>query len=175
MIEEKTMIEYVRASTADVFATMLGLEIENEPEYSDQNAPTVSDGVLAFVGMAGRWAGAGAIACSAPFACRLCNQLLMTEATSVNEEVLDAVGEVANMIIGNFKTMVEEHLGPLGLSIPTVIYGRNFTSRSLGTNQWIVLPFKCGDETITVRCCLAPAKEPLTVRGGYAHTSTVLA
>ena len=175
MIEEKTLVEFVRTSTADVFSTMLGLEIVSEPEYSDQNAPTVSDGVLAFVGMAGSWTGAGAISCSATFACRICNQLLMTDATSVNEEVLDAVGEVANMIIGNFKTMVEEHLGPLGLSIPTVIYGRNFTSRSLGSNHWIVLPFKCGDETITIRCCLAPAKEPLTVRAGYAHTSAVLA
>lgn len=175
MIAEKTLVEFVRTSTADVFTTMLGLEIANEPEYSDQNAPTVSDGVLAFVGMAGSWTGAGAISCSAAFACRICNQLLMTDATSVNEEVLDAVGEVANMIIGNFKTMVEEHLGPLGLSIPTVIYGRNFTSRSLGSNHWIVLPFKCEDETITIRCCLAPSKEPLAVRAGYAHTSAVLA
>jgi chemotaxis protein CheX len=174
MIAEKTIVEYMRASTSDVFSTMLGLEIANEPEYSDQNAPTVSDGVLAFVGMAGGWTGSGVISCSAAFACRLCNQLLMSEATSVNEEVLDAVGEVANMIIGNFKTMVEEHLGPLGLSIPTVIYGRNFTSRSLGTNSWIVLPFSCDGEIITIRCCLAPAKEPIAVRAGYAHTSTVL-
>src|SRR5271170_6196321 len=124
MIETKTIVEFVRTSAADVFTTMLGLEIACGPEYADQNAPTVSDGVMAFVGMAGVWTGAGVISCSAAFACRICNQLLMSEATSVNEEVLDAVGEVANMIIGNFKTMVEEQLGPLGLSIPTVIYGR---------------------------------------------------
>jgi chemotaxis protein CheX len=99
----------------------------------------------------------------------------MSDCTSVNEEVLDAVGEVANMVIGNFKTMIEEHLGPLGLSIPTVIYGRNFTSRSLGTNSWIVVPFRCEDEAMTIRCCLAPAKEPLNVRSGYTHASTVLA
>lgn len=175
MIDEKTIVEYVRTSAADVFTTMLGLEIAGKPEYTDQNAPTVSDGVLAFVGMAGGWAGAGVISCSAAFACLICNQLLMSEATSVNEEVLDAVGEVANMIIGNFKTMVEERLGPLGLSIPTVIYGRNFTSRSLGTNSWIVLPFECAGEIITIRCCLAPAREPIAVRAGYAHASTVLA
>jgi chemotaxis protein CheX len=174
MIETKTIVEFVQTSAADVFTTMLGLEIQSGLDFTDQNAPTVSDGVMAFVGMAGSWTGAGVISCSAAFACRICNQLLMSEATSVNEEVLDAVGEVANMIIGNFKTMVEERLGPLGLSIPTVIYGRNFTSRSLGTNNWIVLPFTCENETIDIRCCLAPAKEPMTVRGGYTHTSTVL-
>jgi chemotaxis protein CheX len=175
MIEEKRIVEYVRTSVGDVFSTMLGMEISGAPEYQDQNAPTVSDGVLAFVGMAGTWTGAGVISCSAAFACRICNQLLMSEATSVNEEVLDAVGEVANMIIGNFKTMVEEHLGPMGLSIPTVIYGRNFTSRSLGTNSWIVLPFTCDGEVIEIRCCLAPAREPAAVRAGYTHASAVLA
>ena len=56
----------------------------------------------------------------------------MTESPAVNEEVLDAVGELTNMIIGNVKTVAEAIVGPLNLSVPTVIYGRNFTSRSLG-------------------------------------------
>jgi len=175
MIEQETIVDYVRTSVAEVFSTMLGLDVADEPAYSDANAPTISDGVLAFVGMAGSWTGTGAICCSATLACRICSKLLMSEAHFVNEEVLDAVGEVANMIIGNFKTMLEERLGPMGLSIPTVVYGRNFTSRSLGTNQWIVLPFKCEGETITIRCCLAPARQPIPVRAGYAHTSTLLA
>lgn len=175
MIQEQTIAEYVRSAAADVFSTMLGLEIANEREYMDQAAPTVSDGVMAFVGIAGTWTGAGVISCSAAFACRICNQLLMSEAASVNEEVLDAVGEVANMIIGNFKTMIEERLGPLGLSIPTVIYGRNFTSRSLGTNSWIVLPFSSEGETFEIRCCLAAAKEPVPVRAGYSHASALVA
>jgi chemotaxis protein CheX len=175
MIEEKTIVEYVRTAAKDVCSTMLGLEIVSQPEYTDQNAPTTSDGVLAIVGIAGTWTGAGVISCTAAFACRICNQLLMSEASSVNDEVLDAVGEVANMIIGNFKTMIEEKLGPLGLSIPTVIYGRNFTSRSLGTNKWVVLPFSCNGEGMEIRCCLTAAREPMSVRGGYSHTATVLA
>jgi len=175
MIEEKLIIEYIKASTEGVFSTMLGLEVCSESAFTDANAPAVSDGVLAIVGLAGSWTGAGVISCSAAFACRICNQLLMTESASVNEEVLDAVGEVANMVVGNFKTMIEEHLGPLGLSIPTVIYGRNFTSRSLGTNHWIVLPFKCDGESVTIRCCLAQSKDPIAVRGGYSLSSTLMA
>lgn len=174
MIAETKIVEFMRAATADVFSTMLGLEIEAEESWTDPNAPTVSDGVVAFVGMAGNWTGAGLISCSASFACRICNQLLLTETTAVNDEVLDAVGEVANMIVGNFKTMIEEEAGPLGLSIPTVIYGRNFTSRSLGTNNWIVLPFLCGGEKLEIRACLGAAKEPAAVRHGYVHASTAL-
>jgi chemotaxis protein CheX len=131
--------------------------------------------VLSLVGLAGSWTGAGTITCSTAFACRMCAQLLMTEATSVNEDVLDAVGEVTNMIIGNFKTLVEEHVGPLGLSIPTVIYGRNFTSRSIGRADWVAVPFNCEGEGFEIRVCLTPSKEPSAPLHGYSHPSSVLA
>ncbi len=58
--------------------------------------------------------------------------MLMTEAPSVNEDVLDAVAELTNMIIGNVKTELEAQVGPLGLSIPTVVYGRNFQTKTAG-------------------------------------------
>ncbi|MEI9977207.1 MAG: chemotaxis protein CheX [Ignavibacteriota bacterium] len=134
MIEPQKLVEYATAATADVFSTMLGMEAEAQVARIDPEFPTITDGVMALVGMAGSWTGAGVICCSAAFACKLCNQFIGTAAENVNEEVLDAVGELANMIIGNFKTSVEEQVGALGLSVPTVIYGRNFTSRSLGQN-----------------------------------------
>jgi chemotaxis protein CheX len=158
MVDNSLMTEYVRRATAEVFSTMLGMEIEAGETRVEQSAPAVTDGVMSLIGLAGPWTGAGTISCNAAFACRLCTQLLMTEADSVNEDVLDAVGEVTNMIIGNFKTLVEEHLGPLGLSIPTVIFGRNFTSRSIGHSDWVVTPFRCEGEKFEVRVCLSPAR-----------------
>jgi chemotaxis protein CheX len=158
VIDRETMIHYIRVATADVFTTMLGMEIEaGEPRF-EQQAPAVTEGVFAFIGMAGEWAGSGTISCNAAFACRVCEQMLMTEAPSINDEVLDSMGELANMIIGGFKTSAEENVGPMGLSIPTVIYGRNFTSRSLGRAEWIVQPFHCEGGDMEIRICLAPAK-----------------
>jgi chemotaxis protein CheX len=78
----------------------------------------------------------------------------MTEFTAVNEEVLDAFGELTNMIIGSFKTELESIAGPMGLSIPTVIYGRNFTTRSLGHEEWVVVPFDCAGHKMEVKVCL---------------------
>ena len=40
-------------------------------------------------------------------ACRICAAMLMTEAPAVNEDVLDAVAELTNMIIGSVKTDLE--------------------------------------------------------------------
>jgi chemotaxis protein CheX len=174
-MEPNQIVKHMRLATTEVFTTMLGIELSAGDERTELTAPAISDGVMAFVGLAGPWSGAGVISCSAGLACQVCNGLLMTEIGSVNEEVLDAVGEVANMVVGNFKTAAEEYLGPMGLSIPTVIYGRNFTSRSLGGSSWIVLPFRCGEETIEIRVCLTPSKEQTTQRGGYSHASALVA
>jgi len=81
--------------------------------------------------------------------------------------VLDAVAELANIIIGNAKNLLEEELGPMGMSIPTVIFGRNFTTRSAGQGEWIVAPFHCEGERLEVRMHLAPAREAAPLRHGY--------
>jgi chemotaxis protein CheX len=159
MLTSSDIATYIRSACAEVFSTMLGIEIEAGSEREEQTGPDVADGILAFIGLAGPWAGAGAISCSASFACKLSNALLMGECTCVNEEVLDAMGELSNMIIGSFKTMAEERLGPLGLAIPTVIYGRNFMSRGSNRHSWVVVPFHSGSETLEVRVCLAPGKD----------------
>jgi len=82
--------------------------------------------------------------------------MLGMDYTEVNEDVLDAISEIANMISGNFKTIAETYLGPLGLSIPTVVYGLNFSARTAGKEKWMVVPFACGDEIIEFKVCLTP-------------------
>jgi chemotaxis protein CheX len=95
--------------------------------------------------------------------------MLMCEAPAVNEEVLDTVAEITNMIIGSVKTELEQHLGPLGLSIPTVVYGRNFKTKSAGNAEWIVVQFQWDDEVLVVRLCLEPKQQAPHV---MFHTSS---
>src|SRR5947208_13575080 len=123
MMEQEQVVEAIRAATEEVFTTMLGLEIAAGDSYTETKAPGPSDGVIAVIGLAGVWVGTGSICCNAPMACRMASQMLGAEYAAVDEEVLDAISEIANMIVGSFKTSAETHLGPLGLSIPTVIYG----------------------------------------------------
>jgi hypothetical protein len=47
------------------------------------------------------------------------------------------MAELTNMIVGNVKTELECKLGPLGLSIPTVVYGRKVKTKTAGTTDWI--------------------------------------
>jgi len=47
-------------------------------------------------------------------------------------------------------------LGPLGLSTPTVIYGRNVRARNLNGQLWTTVPFDCEGGLVEVKICLGP-------------------
>lgn len=161
---QELIVNCITHATANVFSTMLGVEIRQGEVTLENGAPDANDGVVSLIGLAGSWTGAGSISCSPVLACRVCSTMLMTESSAVNEDVLDAVAELTNMIIGSVKTDLEQHLGQLGLSIPTVVFGRNFRTRSAANADWIVVRFDWEGECLQVRVCLTP-----TERGTRSH------
>jgi chemotaxis protein CheX len=149
----------ITKASREVFETMLGLPLEIDSSVMRAAIePATFDGVVALVGIAGSWTGAGHISCSPAFARKLAGALLMTAYESVDEDVLDAVAEVANMIVGNVKTIFEERLGPLGLTVPTVIFGRNYQTRSAGVKDWVLVRLHSGEEGMDVNFCLMPSR-----------------
>jgi chemotaxis protein CheX len=153
---ELEIAEAIRTATQDVFSTMLSLEMTAGKVETGDPSSNQRTGVVALLGFAGDWIGSGALCCEGSFGCRMAAQLLMSEYDAVNEEVLDAIAEVANMIIGNVKTFLEQRLGAMGLSTPTVIYGRNFETRNVGSREWVSVPFTCGEDTLAVQISIAP-------------------
>jgi chemotaxis protein CheX len=152
----RLIVDSIKTGAPNVFATMLGDELGPGADSVALGAPEPSDGVVSFIGIAGTWVGTGSVTCSSSMACAICSRMLMTESTAVDEDVLDAVAELTNMIIGGVKTDLEAVLGPLGLSIPTVVFGRNFKTRSVGSTEWIVVRFPWKNEELTVKISLAP-------------------
>ena len=150
----------INHSVLEVFSTMLTVNLAPGEVLPGPGSEESSEGVVSFIGLAGAWAGTGTVMCSAPMACRICSQMLMTDAQSVDEEVLDAVAELTNIVIGSVKNELEPHLGPLGLSIPTVIFGRNFKTKSSAHAQWVVVRFGWDGEDFVVKLCMAPSEKP---------------
>lgn len=150
--------ELIRANAEKTFSTMLGLPLSAGPERVEPVMATNDGGVIALVGFAGEWSGSGAVRCSSRLACTISSQMLMAEYPSVNDEVLDVIGEIANMIIGNFKDDAAYKLGPLGLSIPTVIYGKNFQARNANGLSWTVVPFDCQGELFEVKISIVRSR-----------------
>ncbi len=168
-LNQDVLVRAIGDATTEVFSTMLGLSAEAGASYHEENPPGPAEGVVSLIGLAGPWAGTGSVSCSGPFACRLSSQLLMSEFSAVDSEVLDAVAELTNMIVGNVKTVLEVDLGPMGLSIPTVVFGKNFITRSGGNGRWTVVPFHCEGERVEVRICLAPNRKDHASHPGFSH------
>jgi chemotaxis protein CheX len=174
-MEQIHQIDAIRTATQEVFTTMLSDQVIPGEPYAERSSASSSEGIVALMGMTGAWMGTGVVTCSAALACKLSSLLLMADeaGTTVDEEVLDSIAEITNMIIGNVKNLLEEHVGELNLSIPTVIYGRNLTTRSVNEAEWVVVPFECEGERLEVRLCLVPNTAKYSARPGFGLSHIV--
>ena len=169
-IGHEVLVNSIRAATSEVFSIMLNLEITSGEAYCEPPSSEPTDGVVALIGLAGLWVGTGIVQCGTDLACQVYAHLLAVDCATapngVDGEVLDAMAELANMIVGNVKNTLEEHLGPMGMSIPTVVFGRNFMTRGGATDPWTIVPFTCLDSPLLVKICLTPSPEPTGGRRG---------
>lgn len=145
----------IRSATAEVFSVMLGIEVAAGEDHAGLAGQDHS-GVVAVLGLTGAWGGSGELSCDPQLAVHIARQLLMSDCDAVDEEVLDAVAEVANMIVGNVKTHLEHALGAMGLSTPAVFFGGDFETRVVGKSHTMLVPFTCAAGTMTVRIAIAP-------------------
>lgn len=89
------------------------------PRDSDN---TTDDKVTGCVHLSGAYTGAIMLQCSPPAARDAAAALFSVSPDDVTPaEVVDAMGEIANMVGGNVKSMLP---GPSTLSLPSVIHGR---------------------------------------------------
>ncbi len=136
------VIAVVKSSTIDVFTTMLGMAITAEEVMIETKNTTNIEGLMAVIGMAGAVSGSGVLCLSEALAFRAASRFLMSEYTEMNDEVLDAVAELCNMIVGGLKTTLEEEFGPMGLSMPTIVFGKDYITRSSSMGERMTVCFR---------------------------------
>ena len=155
-MEKEFLRQTALAAAQEVFSMMLGMDACTRSAAPEEESTDGTERVVALIGLAGEYLGTGMVGCTPAFACKAASAMMMTEYATVDGEVLDAMGEIANMIFGNVKTVMENQVGALGLSVPTVVFGRNFSTRSKASQGWINVPMKVEDDEIDIRFCLAP-------------------
>jgi chemotaxis protein CheX len=126
-----------------VFDATLGITVDNTAKL-----PPEAETASSLVGITGNWDGAVIVACARPLATRLATAMFGIDESAVGEDdVNDALGELVNMIGGNFKSM----LPPVcSLSLPTVVEGRNYRVRVPGAKVVRELDFGASNEHLRV-------------------------
>lgn len=111
--------------TKTVLNTMLDTDVEESPLPREMQ----QDRIIGCVQISGAWQGALIIQTDQEFATRAaCIMLRMKPEDVGPEDHQDVLGELANMIGGNVKSLVP---GPSNLTLPAVTTGRHFHLRLL--------------------------------------------
>jgi chemotaxis protein CheX len=119
----------LQLAAQEVFDTMLGagLTVPREPARDE------GLDITAMVGLAGRLCGVITIRCSGHSAEMMAARLLGTEPDQAGHEMWDAIGEICNMVAGNFKNKITG-LSCM-LSVPTVITGGDYRLHSVADEE----------------------------------------
>ena len=113
-------------ATREVFEIMLNSSLEQSDEAKSVSVPEYT----AMVGLAGSLCGVISLRCTAQSAALMASRMLGLPVEEVGEQKRDAIGEVSNMIAGNFKTKLTNQGSGCMLSVPTVISGADYQLHS---------------------------------------------
>lgn len=125
----------LESSAVEVFEMMAGARLELIPNPTEEPQGDRT----AMVGMAGSLCGMTTIRCSGDVAAKLASRMLDGDAASNPQEACDALGELCNMVAGNFKSKVSSLADRCMLSVPTVISGEDYVLQPVNFNEGFTL------------------------------------
>ena len=111
----------------EVFELMLACPLEISPVLPEESGLDITS----MVGLAGQLCGVLTVRCSATSAARMASRMLGTDPEKAGPEMWDAIGEICNMVAGNFKNKISGLGDGCMLSVPTVITGADYNVHSM--------------------------------------------
>ncbi len=147
------LLQAVRDTTLDIFQTMISMDPQPEEPISGDKSP-LNGGISGIVGIAGKTRGTISIHFDKNLAIKIASNILEEEINEINDDVEDAVGEIANMVAGGAKTKLFRSDISFDISIPTVIAGEDFVMESKMDGEGTLLPFTVGREKFFVEISL---------------------
>lgn len=118
----------------EVFELMLGC-----PLTVGETAPEANLDITSMVGLAGKLCGVLSVRCDGKSAALMASKMLGIAVDKVGAEMSDALGEIANMVAGNFKNKISGLGDGCMLSPPTVITGSDYNMYSLADSPAVEL------------------------------------
>lgn len=135
--DRETWTPLLKLSVREVFDIMLCTRL-----HANESAVDIKEGEFtALVGLAGSLCGVLSIRCCNQAAHTMASKMLGMPPEDVDSDSLDALGEIANMIAGNFKGKLSGVGNHCMLSVPTIIVGNDYETRSMSGGNSIETVF----------------------------------
>jgi chemotaxis protein CheX len=117
----------ISKATVEIFQTMLMMDAVPGAPLA-KRVGSFRNSVSGIVGLAGPSRGTLAIHIPEQTALKITSSFLCTDVDQIDEDVKDAIGELANMVAGSIKTDLSHSGADYKLSIPSVVCGANIRS-----------------------------------------------
>ena len=123
MIDLLSLNEVLLESAKEIFETMVFMDLA---ETTEEDHDIEGCALLGTITFKGALEGCLAFCCSTPCAQAIAINMLGLDTTEeiAEEDICDAIGEIANMVMGSVKKRLAESAGNLEVSIPSVVSGR---------------------------------------------------
>ncbi len=145
------------SATQSVFQTMLGTTLKRGPlGLKHSHSPTLE--VSGLIGLCGKLQGMVIVSVGHDTAIRATATMLGLEVDEVKDEVVDAMGELTNMIAGSAKTQLADY--QLSIGLPTVICGKSHSIGFPSGSPPFVIPFDSDLGPIFVEVGIVESPQP---------------
>ncbi len=139
MVDGSDLGSEIISGVKDVFSTMLMVDLGSGEVFVNQEVGVESN-ITSMLGIGGGLRGMLAVHCPANVAQSITGSFLGMEVDELNEDVKDAIGEIANMIAGNLKVSCAKNDLDIELAIPTSIVGDSFVVSGVADSNRLVVP-----------------------------------
>ncbi|MGA2921177.1 MAG: chemotaxis protein CheX [Candidatus Sulfotelmatobacter sp.] len=136
----------LREAVTEVFSMMVGAEVC----VAEEANPLAVAEVTGMVGLAGELCGILSLRCGKSCASKIASKMLGVPIAEAAAETSDAIGEICNMVAGNFKAKIDGLQDRCMLSVPTVIVGGDYQLHSVAVGDRIELPFLFAEELLWI-------------------------
>jgi chemotaxis protein CheX len=112
------------SATLNTFRTFVGFELVAGNPYFAGRTQELGQDISAVIGLSGDIRGAVVVTMKEKFALKIADTLVGTAHTEMDDDIVDAIGEIVNIIAGNIKNDVPGG-EKIVISLPTVVKGHD--------------------------------------------------
>lgn len=136
-------------ATQEIFSSMVMLEVTPGEAFKRSNS-RLENSISGIIGLAGEIKGMLAIHLPNEVALAVTTAFLGMDVEEIDEDVCDAVGELANMLGGSIKTIIDPGGGKVQLSMPSTVHGEEYAVDCLANAELETVPFMLDGQTFMV-------------------------
>ncbi len=127
-------------STQEIFSSMIMLDVTPGEPFIRNNDKLINS-ISGIVGLAGATKGMLAIHMTNAAALAVTTAFLGMDVEEIDDDVRDAIGELANMLAGSIKSILDPSGSDIKLSMPSAIYGEDYSVDCLAGAEAVTVPF----------------------------------